>query len=232
MIKLFRAPLAGVLMLATATNVSLPARAAEAQGAQALSEGHSSMIRLAQRGPGGRHRGPGIVARPNIPRTPRPSFRTGPGPGPRVGPRTGPGPGRVFRPRPSFRDRGTSVRRMPRIAPRGTGPGIARRRSGPFVGPGIGPRAVPRRRIIRPGPFVGPGRRIAPPRRAVRRYRRWRPGYRWRWLIAPSIYVASELDWCHYHAYRVRGMHFHRNIRCHRHRHWDHPAIRYVYYWY
>jgi hypothetical protein len=58
--------------------------------------------------------------------------------------------------------------------------------------------------------------------------RRWRSGRRWRWIVVPSIVVADELDWCHYHRYRVAGMHFHRNIRCHQHLQWDHPAIRYV----
>jgi hypothetical protein len=67
-----------------------------------------------------------------------------------------------------------------------------------------------------------------PPRVARQADRRWRSGRRWRWIVVPSIIVAGELNWCHYHRYRVAGMHFHRNIRCHQHAQWDHPAIRYV----
>lgn len=59
-------------------------------------------------------------------------------------------------------------------------------------------------------------------------HKRWRPGLKWRWLVVPSIIIAEELDWCHYHRYRVRGMHFHTSVRCHRHDRWDHPALRYV----
>ncbi len=67
-----------------------------------------------------------------------------------------------------------------------------------------------------------------PPKAVQHADRRWRSGRRWRWIVVPSIIVAGELDWCHYHRYRVAGMHFHRDIRCHQHAQWDHPAIRYV----
>ncbi|MGD9828674.1 MAG: hypothetical protein AB7E70_02825 [Hyphomicrobiaceae bacterium] len=98
------------------------------------------------------------------------------------------------------------------------------------------PRAVPRRvvpRKVTPRrvvPRVTPptGKRARPPRRTIRRHRAWRPGLRWRWIPVPTIIIAEELNWCHYHRWRVRGMHFHRAIRCHRHARWNHPAIRYV----
>ena len=67
-----------------------------------------------------------------------------------------------------------------------------------------------------------------PPKAVQHTDRRWRSDRRWRWIVVPSIFIAEELDWCHYHRYRVAGMHFHRNIRCHQHAQWDHPAIRYV----
>lgn len=59
-------------------------------------------------------------------------------------------------------------------------------------------------------------------------HRRWRPGLKWRWLAVPTIVIAEDLDWCHYHRYRVSGMHFHSSVRCHRHERWNHPALRYV----
>ena len=67
-----------------------------------------------------------------------------------------------------------------------------------------------------------------PPKADQHSDRRRRSGRRWRWIVVPSIIIADELEWCHYHRYRVAGMHFHRNIRCHQHAQWDHPAIRYV----
>jgi hypothetical protein len=63
---------------------------------------------------------------------------------------------------------------------------------------------------------------------AKHKHRPWRHGLKWRWIVVPSIYLAEELDWCHYHRYRVAGMHFHRSIACHRHARWNHPSIRYV----
>jgi hypothetical protein len=45
---------------------------------------------------------------------------------------------------------------------------------------------------------------------------------------AISAAVASELRWCHVHRYRVAGMAFHSDVRCHRHARWDDPSIRYV----
>lgn len=59
-------------------------------------------------------------------------------------------------------------------------------------------------------------------------HRRWRPGLKWRWIVVPTIILAEDLDWCHYHRYPVSGMHYHKSIRCHQHARWDHPAIRYV----
>lgn len=59
-------------------------------------------------------------------------------------------------------------------------------------------------------------------------YRRWRPGLRYRWIAVPTIIIAEELSWCHYHLYRVTGMRFHRTVQCHRHARWNHPSIRYV----
>ena len=69
-------------------------------------------------------------------------------------------------------------------------------------------------------------RRLPP---AVRHARRpWRPGLRHRWIVVPSIIIAEELNWCHYHRYRVTGMRFHRDVECHQHARWNHPSIRYV----
>ena len=59
-------------------------------------------------------------------------------------------------------------------------------------------------------------------------HRRWKPGLKLRLIVVPSIIIAEDLDWCHYHRYRVPGMHFHRSVRCHQHNRWNHPAIRYV----
>lgn len=59
-------------------------------------------------------------------------------------------------------------------------------------------------------------------------HRRWRPGLRWRYIVVPTIIIAEDLDWCHYHRYPVSGMHYHKSVRCHRHARWDHPAIAYV----
>jgi hypothetical protein len=62
----------------------------------------------------------------------------------------------------------------------------------------------------------------------VQTHRPWRRGLRWRWIVVPTVIFAEQLNWCHYHAWRVPGMVFHRDIRCHRHVQWDHPSIRYV----
>lgn len=59
-------------------------------------------------------------------------------------------------------------------------------------------------------------------------HRPWRPGLKWRWIVVPTIIIAEDLDWCHYHRYRVAGMRFHKHVECHRHDRWDHPSIRYV----
>jgi hypothetical protein len=62
-------------------------------------------------------------------------------------------------------------------------------------------------------------------------HRPWRPGLRWRWLVVPTIIIAQNLEWCHYHRYPIAGVRFHRGIECHEHAWWvpwDHPSIRYV----
>jgi hypothetical protein len=62
-------------------------------------------------------------------------------------------------------------------------------------------------------------------------HRPWRPGLRWRWLVVPTIIIAQNLEWCHYHRYPIFGVRFHRGIECHEHAWWvpwDHPSIRYV----
>jgi hypothetical protein len=91
----------------------------------------------------------------------------------------------------------------------------------------IAPRSSTSRRVA-PRSITPSVKRIRPPRLATRRHRPWRPGLRYSWVIVPSIIIAEELDWCHYHRWRVKGMHFHTRVRCHRHAQWNHPAIRYV----
>lgn len=83
--------------------------------------------------------------------------------------------------------------------------------------PGVRPPVV-RPPVVRP-PVVRP-----PPRA----YRPWRPGLTWRFIAVPSIFIAENLNWCHYHAWRVRGMRFHSHVECHRHGQWNHRSIRYV----
>jgi hypothetical protein len=61
-----------------------------------------------------------------------------------------------------------------------------------------------------------------------RKHRPWRHGLKYRWIIVPTIVLAEELDWCHYHLYPVRGMRYHRSVQCHQHVLWNHPSIRYV----
>jgi hypothetical protein len=56
----------------------------------------------------------------------------------------------------------------------------------------------------------------------------WRPGLAWQYVYVPTIVAAESLQWCHYHAWRVRGMRFHRHVECHRHTRWNHPSLRYV----
>jgi hypothetical protein len=60
-------------------------------------------------------------------------------------------------------------------------------------------------------------------------WRPWRPGIG-HIVVASAITVAiaSELRWCHFHRWRVSGMAFHSDVRCHRHADWDHPSIAYV----
>lgn len=77
----------------------------------------------------------------------------------------------------------------------------------------------------RPGPVVVE-RRARPDGR--RGYRPWRPGLRWRFIVVPTVVIAEDLDWCHYHRWRSPGMAPHRDVRCHRHLQWNHPSLRYV----
>ncbi len=134
-------------------------------------------------------------------------------------------------PRVIQRSRGTtppgSMATPPAAPPRvRQAPGV---RQAPLVRQAPGVRQAPRRagtgtRQVAP-PVV---RRVRPVRRATRLHRPWRSGMRWIWVIVPSIIIADHLDWCHYHLWRVRGMRFHRSVRCHRHARWNHPSIRYV----
>jgi hypothetical protein len=60
-------------------------------------------------------------------------------------------------------------------------------------------------------------------------WRPWRPGVGHIVVAsAITIAIASELRWCHFHRWRVSGMAFHSDVRCHRHSQWDHPSIAYV----
>lgn len=113
----------------------------------------------------------------------------------------------------------------------GGGPGIGR---GPGKGAGPGVMAPK-------GPAVGPGPIVKKPPAAIKPYvsapkvkhahRPWRPGLKWRWIVVPTIIIAENLDWCHYHRYRVSGMRFHRHVECHQHVRWNHPSLRYVEAW-
>ena len=35
-------------------------------------------------------------------------------------------------------------------------------------------------------------------------------------------------SFCHVHGYKVRGMTYHRDVRCFQHQNWNHPSIQYV----
>ena len=110
-------------------------------------------------------------------------------------------------------------------APKGTTGSKGFREKGPSLERSPRAKSEVRRepRVKRP-PTV---ERRSPP--AVRHTRRpWRPGLRHRWIVVPNIIIAEELSWCHYHAYRVTGMRFHRDVECHQHARWNHPSIRYV----
>jgi len=45
---------------------------------------------------------------------------------------------------------------------------------------------------------------------------------------APAYRVPVSRGWCHVHRYKVRGMTFHRDVRCFKHRNWNSPSILYV----
>jgi hypothetical protein len=122
-----------------------------------------------------------------------------------------------------------SVRSIPGPARRIVGPSPAARRL-PAVTPKP-PSIISRRlpsfkptpQIIRP-PIV----RQTRPSAHRHAHRPWRRGHRWRWIAVPTIIIAQNLEWCHYHTYRVSGMRFHRDVECHQHERWNHPSIRYV----
>ena len=44
----------------------------------------------------------------------------------------------------------------------------------------------------------------------------------------PTYRRPVSRGWCHVHQYRVRGMTFHREVRCFKHRNWRHDSILYV----
>lgn len=43
-----------------------------------------------------------------------------------------------------------------------------------------------------------------------------------------SYSYRTSSRWCHVHRYRVRGITFHRDVRCWKHKNWNHPSIVYV----
>lgn len=46
---------------------------------------------------------------------------------------------------------------------------------------------------------------------------------------APAYRAASPVgNFCHVHRYKVRGMSFHRDVRCWQHQNWRNPSIDYV----
>lgn len=95
-------------------------------------------------------------------------------------------------------------------------------------------RSVKMAPVIKHGPKIkhapvikhGPAIKTAP--FVKHTHRKWRPGLKWRWLVVPSIIIAENLDWCHYHRTPVSGMRFHRSVECHQHARWNHSSIRYV----
>lgn len=113
----------------------------------------------------------------------------------------------------------------------GGGPGIGQG-SGKGVGPGV---MAPKGPVTAPAPITKGPPAVVKPKVATPRtkhaHRPWRPGLKWRWIVVPTIIIAENLDWCHYHRYRVSGMRFHRHVECHRHVRWNHPSLRYVEAW-
>lgn len=45
---------------------------------------------------------------------------------------------------------------------------------------------------------------------------------------SPYVYRGAPRGYCHVHRYKLRGMTFHRDVRCFKHKYWDHPSIQYV----
>jgi hypothetical protein len=168
-------------------------------------------------GGGGRDfdRGGGRPAFERPPRPDRPAFERPPRPD---------RPGTERPPRPDRPDFGRPDR--PPVAerpPRPDRPDIRPPRPDrPDVRP---PR--PDRPDVRP-PRPRPPFAERPPHHRPGYWRRWRPGIRFVIIPVPTYEVISEVDWCHYHAWRVRGMAFHRDVQCHQHTDWDHPSLRYV----
>lgn len=94
--------------------------------------------------------------------------------------------------------------------------------------PSVRPPGV-RPPVSRP-PIARPPRPRPPVIVVERNWRPWRAGLGFAVVGgAASLAVASQLGWCHVHRYHVSGMRFHSGVRCHRHVHWDHPSIDYVY---
>lgn len=107
-------------------------------------------------------------------------------------------------------------------------PGVGVHRSvkiGPVIKHGPKIKKVP---LVKHAPVIKHGPAIQKAPFVKHAHRKWRPGLKWRWLVVPSIIIAENLDWCHYHRYPVSGMRFHRSVECHQHARWNHSSIRYV----
>ena len=67
-----------------------------------------------------------------------------------------------------------------------------------------------------------------PPPTHPHKWRHWRPGLPYEIVVVPSWAYGSSIGWCHYHRYKVAGMKYHRDVRCHVHARWNDPSIVYV----
>lgn len=54
------------------------------------------------------------------------------------------------------------------------------------------------------------------------------PHYRAPAYRAPAYRRPAGYGYCHVHRYKVPGMTFHRDVRCFKHRSWNHPSVLYV----